>query len=82
MDLKVIHIVALSILALTGYTQAGCITKQYVNGCSIPFRFQFYYKREFTPSCNKHDVCYSCVSTTMHFIGEDGSSILNRVFCT
>ena len=32
------------------------------NGCSIPFGLPFFYKKEFTRACNKHDVCYSCVS--------------------
>ena len=30
--------------------------------CSIPFDFPFIYKTKFTSACNKHDVCYSCVS--------------------
>ncbi|XP_005092852.1 uncharacterized protein LOC101852004 [Aplysia californica] len=31
-----------------------------VNGCSIPFGLPFVYKQTFTPSCNRHDVCYQC----------------------
>ncbi|KAL9975642.1 hypothetical protein ACROYT_G012825 [Oculina patagonica] len=30
------------------------------NGCSIPFNMNYFYKRLFTPACNKHDVCYAC----------------------
>ncbi|BFZ19844.1 hypothetical protein BsWGS_22883 [Bradybaena similaris] len=30
------------------------------NGCSIPFDLYFFYKKCFTPSCNRHDICYSC----------------------
>ncbi|XP_078368170.1 uncharacterized protein LOC144651964 [Oculina patagonica] len=32
----------------------------YPNGCSIPGNLPFFYKRRFTPACNKHDVCYAC----------------------
>ncbi|CAG5116125.1 unnamed protein product [Candidula unifasciata] len=31
-----------------------------VSGCSIPFGLNFFYKKRFTPSCNRHDICYSC----------------------
>lgn len=41
------------------------------NGCSIPFNINFFFKEEFTPACNIHDVCYRCVS---------GSSVLMLVF--
>ncbi|CAH3042284.1 hypothetical protein pdam_00017255 [Pocillopora damicornis] len=30
------------------------------NGCSIPFNLPYFYKKRFTPACNKHDVCYAC----------------------
>uniref|UniRef100_A0A0B6YP89 Phospholipase A2 domain-containing protein n=1 Tax=Arion vulgaris TaxID=1028688 RepID=A0A0B6YP89_9EUPU len=30
------------------------------NGCSVPFDLPFFFKTLFTPSCNRHDVCYSC----------------------
>ncbi|CAH3153867.1 unnamed protein product [Porites lobata] len=30
------------------------------NGCSVPGRLPFFYKKTFTPACDKHDVCYSC----------------------
>ena len=33
----------------------------HINGCSIPCDFPFIYKTKFISSCNKHDVCYSCV---------------------
>lgn len=32
-----------------------------VDGCSVPL-LHFDYEAQFTPSCNKHDVCYDCVS--------------------
>ena len=31
------------------------------NGCSVPGGLPFFYKKTFTPACEKHDVCYSCV---------------------
>ncbi|XP_062605437.1 conodipine-P3-like [Saccostrea cucullata] len=30
-----------------------------VDGCSVPL-LHFDYEAQFTPSCNKHDVCYDC----------------------
>lgn len=41
-------------LEVKGY----CVT----NGCSIPGNLPFPYKRYFNKACNKHDVCYACVS--------------------
>ena len=38
----------------------------YVNGCSIPGNLPYFYKRRFTPACNKHDVCYACVRIMFH----------------
>ncbi|KAL8599114.1 hypothetical protein ACOMHN_007830 [Nucella lapillus] len=32
----------------------------HANGCSIPFGCPFIYKETFTPSCNRHDMCYGC----------------------
>ena len=37
----------------------SCYVK--VNGCSIPGKLPFFYKRTFRNACNKHDVCYYCV---------------------
>ena len=39
----------------------------HINGCSIPCGLPFVYKTKFTPACNKHDVCYSCVSIRLHY---------------
>uniref|UniRef100_W4VS19 Conodipine_Vc3 prepropeptide n=1 Tax=Conus victoriae TaxID=319920 RepID=W4VS19_CONVC len=33
---------------------------QYANGCSVPLHMPLFYKTLFTPSCNRHDVCYRC----------------------
>ncbi|GFS24629.1 conodipine-M alpha chain [Elysia marginata] len=32
------------------------------DGCSIPFGLPFFYKTQFTKSCDRHDVCYHCGS--------------------
>ena len=32
-----------------------------INGCSTPTKYAPY-KKLFTPACNRHDVCYRCVS--------------------
>ena len=39
-----------------------------MNGCSIPGDLPFVYKELFTPACNKHDVCYYCVSRCAGFV--------------
>ena len=39
-----------------------CSNNKYTNGCSIPFNLPWFYKKEFTPDCHKHDICYYCVS--------------------
>ena len=43
----------------------GDMCALYANGCSIPFGLSFTYKTLFTPSCNRHDICYGCVSLIM-----------------
>ncbi|GFN97628.1 conodipine_vc3 prepropeptide [Plakobranchus ocellatus] len=30
------------------------------DGCSIPFGFPFFFKTQFTKSCDRHDICYHC----------------------
>nr|QNH72515.1 toxin candidate TRINITY_DN91651_c0_g1_i1 [Pachycerianthus maua] len=35
-----------------------CAVQQ--NGCSIPLKLPFFYKKSFTPACERHDICYSC----------------------
>eukprot|EP00112_Aurelia_sp_Birch-Aquarium-sp1_P004483 Seg1509.6 transcript_id=Seg1509.6/GoldUCD/mRNA.D3Y31 product="Conodipine-M alpha chain" protein_id=Seg1509.6/GoldUCD/D3Y31 len=39
---------------------AKCISDDYVNGCSIPFRSYFPYAKVFKKACDKHDICYGC----------------------
>jgi len=34
-----------------------------LDGCSVPFGLPFPFKRLFTPSCNRHDICYRCGMT-------------------
>ena len=40
-----------------------CDADRNTNGCSTPMGINAPYKREFTPACDKHDICYGCVST-------------------
>ena len=40
--------------------------KELINGCSVPWGFNFPYKGLFTLACDYHDVCYSCVSIFMN----------------
>lgn len=39
-----------------------CAADGYSNGCSVPLGMEAPYKASFTPACNKHDICYGCVS--------------------
>ncbi|VDI81735.1 Hypothetical predicted protein [Mytilus galloprovincialis] len=32
------------------------------NGCSIPFGIELKFKINFTPACQRHDICYTCAS--------------------
>jgi hypothetical protein len=50
-------------VAKTGTRQrrGSCVYNQYTNGCSTPTGYEPY-RKEFTPACNEHDVCYCCVS--------------------
>ena len=65
--ITMIQVLALYVLLLLLSLHAGGATQTnsssrpvHINGCSIPV--PFIYKTKFTSACNKHDVCYSCVS--------------------
>ena len=45
---------------------SSCYMK--TNGCTVPSRLPRFYKKDFTPACKKHDVCYSCVRFTFVFL--------------
>ncbi|ESO91065.1 hypothetical protein LOTGIDRAFT_163589 [Lottia gigantea] len=47
------------VVCLVGLLTAQC-HRYDVNGCSIPYNLPYFYKQSFTPSCDKHDVCYEC----------------------
>jgi len=38
--------------------KAGRPGKPIINGCSVPLKLPFLFKKTFTPSCRKHDICY------------------------
>ncbi len=44
-----------------------CKADKYANGCSVPLGMAAPYKEQFTPACNKHDICYGCVSEVNFF---------------
>lgn len=48
----------------------SCVHEKYVNGCTIPLKKPFFYKNAFTPACDKHDVCYFCVSRLENTLSE------------
>lgn len=41
------------------------------NGCSIPLNYFHYYKIPFRPACNKHDICYACVSVFITLVSRE-----------
>ena len=53
--------VVLLLLSLDLGVVSGSSCDTETNGCSIPGGLPFIYKKTFTPACNKHDICYSCV---------------------
>ena len=46
----------------SGVTEESCETIKHTNGCSTPLWLPMPYKKDFEAACNKHDVCYHCVS--------------------
>ncbi|XP_068680121.1 uncharacterized protein [Montipora capricornis] len=48
----------LFLLLLMFVTTEGCYKQ--TNGCSVPGKLPFFYKKNFKPACDKHDVCYFC----------------------
>ncbi|KAK7114238.1 uncharacterized protein [Littorina saxatilis] len=37
-----------------------CTKQNVTDGCSVPLQLPFFYKGQFKPACNRHDVCYTC----------------------
>lgn len=72
--LDLIFLVSLDTLRKTGVTDMdklsqvrvvdqrniSCIHERYINGCTIPLDMKFFYKDDFSPACDIHDVCYFC----------------------
>ena len=42
-----------------------CDADRNTNGCSTPMGINAPFKRKFTPACDKHDICYGCVSVRL-----------------
>lgn len=39
---------------------ASCSADKFADGCSVPSVIPAPFKKEFTPACNRHDICYGC----------------------
>ena len=62
---KIAGRVALIVLILLTdglFAISQCGAHGHVNGCSVPGDLPYFYKDHFKPACNKHDICYGCVS--------------------
>lgn len=58
-------ITILSWLQLSTAQNARCFKRNprlSTDGCSVPIFKKFPYKKVFEPACNRHDICYICVS--------------------
>ena len=61
-----------------------CEVDKYADGCSVPLGISAPYKEQFTPACNKHDICYGCVSSNgfalifFHFCGTVFNNVVPR----
>ncbi|KAK3086241.1 hypothetical protein FSP39_015673 [Pinctada imbricata] len=78
--LRVGLVITLSISVATAQLALDlCTFNPVVNGCSIPGQLPAPYKTDFTPACNRHDICYACVSIKCYVILRTypGPKILN-----
>ncbi|PFX19817.1 uncharacterized protein LOC111337718 [Stylophora pistillata] len=53
-------ILGLFVLRFTFCSGRVCEADRNTNGCSTPMGINAPFKREFTPACDKHDICYGC----------------------
>ena len=42
------------------------ICRNNTDGCSVPLHLNFPYKHMFNGACQQHDICYECVSFSLH----------------
>lgn len=59
LSLSQLYVLLLFLLCAPSLCASSHCTKS-VNGCSTPSGTPF--KKEFTPYCNRHDLCYTCAS--------------------
>ncbi len=63
--LTVAAILIVPLFGVSAKSGQACISEQKIDGCSLPFKTWFFpYATTFTLACNRHDVCYACVSNT------------------
>lgn len=61
-NLSVLTFMWLLLLSMSWEVNSRSDCKINANGCSVPLGLPAPYKKTFTPACDKHDVCYYCVS--------------------
>ncbi|XP_068697737.1 uncharacterized protein [Montipora foliosa] len=59
------HSLILGLAILGGFVVSCCTARvcdadRTTNGCSTPMGMNAPFKHEFTPACDKHDICYGC----------------------
>ncbi|GFN97625.1 conopeptide [Plakobranchus ocellatus] len=50
----------LRVIAQVVYASSRPCKRYEGDGCSIPYHLPFFYKKQFTKSCDRHDICYHC----------------------
>ncbi|KAK2553156.1 Conodipine-P3 [Acropora cervicornis] len=58
-DMRLIILHGFLVMLMSVAIDSSCYMK--TNGCTVPSRLPRFYKKDFTPACKKHDVCYSCI---------------------
>ena len=65
----VAHVLTL-VVAVMGFTFCSCRVcdaDRNTNGCSTPMGMNAPFKQQFTMACDKHDICYGCVSVVLSY---------------
>ncbi|XP_033762309.1 uncharacterized protein LOC117343874 [Pecten maximus] len=62
MKVQLLVLCLTSLIALTVHAGYTCDKNKYSNGCSVPKGIKIAFKGRFKPACNKHDICYRCMT--------------------